>query len=78
MDVILLNRLTQLPLIVSPDEVLRPEFESVAWTQRALLLEGPSERLTVANLQFGVPSGHEVVRRLFSIHHDVFSLCGVL
>ncbi|KAH8096577.1 hypothetical protein BXZ70DRAFT_991302 [Cristinia sonorae] len=53
-----------LPSVVSPNEILRSEFEAVAWTQRALPLEPPSERLLLANLNFGVPTIDEVVDHL--------------
>lgn len=51
----------QLPQIVSPKEVLRTEFEPVAWTQRALFREVPSQQLLLANPSLGVPSPIHVV-----------------
>ena len=52
---------SELPSVISPNEVLRPEFESVAWTQLAPAHVEPSERLLLANLQFGIPAEDEVV-----------------
>ncbi|TCD64785.1 hypothetical protein EIP91_003622 [Steccherinum ochraceum] len=70
-----------LPLVVAPSEVLRPGLEAVAWTQRALPEVTPSERLLVANLKFGIPTGREVVehlRRLVLIADDHPNDHGVL
>lgn len=53
-----------LPSIVSPDQVLLLEHEAVAWTQRAVLLYPPEERLLLANPRFGQPTPREVVSRL--------------
>ena len=50
-----------LPNLVAPMDILRPDLESVAWTQRALFLIPPSERLLIADLQLGVPSITQVV-----------------
>jgi sacsin len=51
-----------LPDLVAPNEIVRPEFEAIAWTQRALFQQRPSERLLIADLSLGVPSVFEVVR----------------
>lgn len=48
-----------LPMLVSPNEVLRPGLEAIAWTQRALFL--PDERILVTNRELGVPKASEVV-----------------
>ncbi|KAK7018615.1 BTB domain-containing protein [Favolaschia claudopus] len=50
--------------IVSPEQVLLLENEAVAWTQRAVLLHPPEERLLVANRSFGQPTPKEVVEHL--------------
>ncbi|KAJ7131720.1 hypothetical protein C8R43DRAFT_1133662 [Mycena crocata] len=53
-----------LPAIVSPDEVLLVENESIAWTQRAVVLYSPEERVLLANPRFGNPTAKEVVEHL--------------
>ncbi|KAJ7058193.1 hypothetical protein C8F01DRAFT_1149905 [Mycena amicta] len=53
-----------LPAIVSPEQVLLVEHEAVAWTQRAVLLGAPAERLLLANPKFGQPTPGEVVEHL--------------
>ncbi|KAF7320872.1 BTB domain-containing protein [Mycena chlorophos] len=53
-----------LPAIVSPDQVVLPEHESVAWTQRAVLSVTPDERLLHAHMTFGQPTVKEVVAHL--------------
>ncbi|KAJ7034674.1 hypothetical protein C8F04DRAFT_1100594 [Mycena alexandri] len=50
--------------LVSPEEVLLAENEAVAWTQRAVLLDPPEERLLLANPRFGTPTAQEVVEHL--------------
>ena len=55
-----------LPMIVSPDEILRTDLQAVAWTQRALASIEPSEHLLVANPHFGVPTAEEVVGYRYS------------
>lgn len=50
-----------LPSLVSPKEVLRPDQEAVAWTQRGFFQSPPDLRLLVADIALGVPSVKEVV-----------------
>lgn len=50
-----------LPNVVAPSEVVRLEFEAIAWTQRALFLIPPDERVLLANRDLGKPSVGEVV-----------------
>lgn len=50
--------------IVRPDQVLLLENEAVAWTQRAVVLHSPPERLLLANPHFGHPTPQEVVSHL--------------
>ena len=50
-----------LPDIVSPSQLLRPDCESVAWTQRGLFPVVPSPNLLLAHPTLGVPSANEVV-----------------
>lgn len=45
--------------LASPGEVLRPEHEAIAWTQRASF--APSDSLLYADIALGVPSSIEVV-----------------
>ncbi|KAG6809588.1 hypothetical protein H0H92_015655 [Tricholoma furcatifolium] len=55
-----------LPVIVSPNELLLPQYESIAWTQRAHFLDPPAQgdRILIANPEFGCPSFHDVVEHL--------------
>ncbi|KAJ6618898.1 hypothetical protein B0H10DRAFT_2028426 [Mycena sp. CBHHK59/15] len=53
-----------LPQIVSPSQLLRREYEQVAWTQRALFREEPGQILSALNSSLGVPSAQEVVQHL--------------
>jgi hypothetical protein len=55
-----------LPEIVAPSEILRPDLEGIAWTQRASSLIPSGQRLLVAHLGYGVPSVDEVVSHLFN------------
>lgn len=52
---------TALEELVSPAEVLRPDQEAVAWTQRGIFLSEPDRRLFVADLALGVPPVSSVV-----------------
>ncbi|THH29385.1 hypothetical protein EUX98_g4794 [Antrodiella citrinella] len=53
-----------LPNIVSPGQILRPELEAIAWTQRALFEVAPSDQLLIAYPSLGVPRAEEVVEHL--------------
>ncbi|KAJ7119509.1 hypothetical protein C8R44DRAFT_176382 [Mycena epipterygia] len=53
-----------LPNIVSPEQVLLLENEAIAWTQRAVVLYSPEERVLLANKTFGQPTPQEVVKHL--------------
>ena len=59
------DRYHSLPEIVSPSEVLDPDFVSVAWTQRTVCHEGPSAELQLVNRSIWEPEVSEVVRSLF-------------
>ncbi|KZP24217.1 hypothetical protein FIBSPDRAFT_1042281 [Athelia psychrophila] len=48
--------------LVSPQEVLLPVHEAIAWTQKVLF--NPSDRLTIANQLIGVPTPIEVYMHL--------------
>ncbi|KAF9815249.1 hypothetical protein IEO21_04696 [Rhodonia placenta] len=68
---ILTHRIVKsLPNIISPSNVLRPEHEAIAWTQRGLFDVVPHERLFLADLSLGVPTVEEVVEHLL-----VLALC---
>ena len=53
-----------LPPVVSPSEILLPQYEALAWTQRALLTTTPPDRILVAHPKLGKPSIPEVVSSL--------------
>lgn len=59
-----MDRYYTLPNIVSPSEIVDPEFVCVAWTQRASCLEEPSSELRSVNKLDSVwePTAREVVR----------------
>ena len=59
------DRYHALPNIVSPSEILDPDFVSVAWTQRAVCHEEPSAELQLVNKSIWEPEVSEVVRSLF-------------
>ena len=59
------DRYHSLPEIVSPSEILDPDFVSVAWTQRAVCHEEPSAELRLVNRSIWEPEVSEVVRSLF-------------
>ena len=56
------QHLQDLPDVVSPNELVRREFESIAWTQRASFLEQPDRRILMVNPGLGLPHITEVVR----------------
>lgn len=53
---------TELPLLLPPNRLLLSNLEPIAWTQRALFFEEPSENLMAVNAKLGVPEVWEVVR----------------
>ena len=55
------DRFHALPDIVSPSEILSPDFVRVAWTQRAMCLEEPSTTLLLVNSSVWKPETSEVV-----------------
>ena len=57
-----------LPLIVSPNKILRHEYSAVAWTQRALFHETPDRKLFMADESLGIPTIEEVVS--FKCHYS--------
>jgi hypothetical protein len=52
-----------LPLVMSPSRFLRPDLESIAWTQRALFFSAPSNELLAVNQRLGMPEVSEVVSK---------------
>lgn len=56
---------TQLPQLLPPSQIIRPEFEPVAWTQCALPLQSLSEEVLAVNKTLGVPKASVVVSPLF-------------
>ena len=53
--------ITMLPLVASPIDLVRQEFESVTWTQRAAFSIQPHQRVLLAYPALGRPTFHEVV-----------------
>jgi hypothetical protein len=51
----------QFPNVVSPAELLFTDFEPVAWTQRVLFRDEPSQQLAVSHSSLGKPTAKEVV-----------------
>ncbi len=54
--------ITSLPKVVPPLNLVRKEFEAVAWTQRALFAEQPHQRVLLAYPELGRPDVSDVVR----------------
>ncbi|KAJ7074064.1 hypothetical protein C8F01DRAFT_1099109 [Mycena amicta] len=53
-----------IPHIATPSQLLRAEYEPIAWSQRGLFLHPPSSNLTSLNKTLGVPTVQEVVNHL--------------
>ncbi|KDR71813.1 hypothetical protein GALMADRAFT_253570 [Galerina marginata CBS 339.88] len=58
------SNVTALSEIVTPTDLIRKEFEAVAWTQRALFADQPNSRVVLAYPELGRPSISEVVAHL--------------
>ena len=56
---------TQLSQLIPPSQMIRPEFEAVAWTQCALPFKSLSEEVLAVNRTLGVPKASVVVSSLF-------------
>ncbi|KAF7311318.1 hypothetical protein MKEN_01033500 [Mycena kentingensis (nom. inval.)] len=54
----------EMPLIVAPSQIIRPEFEQISWSQRALFAHPASADLLSLNSTLGVPKVAEVVNHL--------------
>lgn len=55
------SNVTELDPIVQPNELVREEFEAIAWSQRACFEEQPDRRVLVEYPNLGKPSFSEVV-----------------
>ncbi|PVF98749.1 hypothetical protein CPB86DRAFT_784385 [Serendipita vermifera] len=55
---------TTLPMIVSPKQVLREEFEALAWSQRARCEQAPSRLLLAVDANLGEPTISDVIAHL--------------
>ena len=55
------QHLQSLPDVVSPNQLVRKEFESIAWTQRASFLDQPHQRILLSYPALGRPDITEVV-----------------
>lgn len=62
------EELTSLPEVVSPMELVREEFESIAWSQRASFRKQPDRRVLNAHGSLGKPTTLQVVNVLLYVH----------
>ena len=69
------QHLQDLPDVVSPNELVRKEFESIAWTQRASFSEQPNQRILMVNPGLGLPHITEVVRCPHILKVFLIKLC---
>ncbi|EAU81709.2 hypothetical protein CC1G_02725 [Coprinopsis cinerea okayama7 len=58
------SRVAGLPEVVSPRELVRREFEDIAWTQLASFAQQPNQRVLLANDNLGRPSLSNVLAHL--------------
>ena len=58
-----------LPIVLPPSRFVRPNLESIAWTQRYLCFHEPSAELLAVNTTFGIPDASEVVGPVIFIHY---------
>ena len=56
-----LQYVQHLPEVVSPNQLVRKEFEHIAWTQRAFFSEQPDQRVLLAYPGLGKPTVSDVV-----------------
>jgi len=56
-----LQYVQHLPEVVSPNQLVREEFEHIAWTQRAFFNEQPDQRVLLAYPGLGKPTVSDVV-----------------
>jgi len=57
-----------LPTVLPPSQFVRPNLESITWTQRYLCFYEPAAELLAVNTTFGIPEASEVVRPSVFIH----------
>jgi hypothetical protein len=57
-----------LPTVLPPSRFVRPNLESIAWTQRYLCFHEPAAELLAVNTSFGIPDASEVVCPSLFIH----------
>lgn len=69
------QHLQDLPDVVSPNELVRKEFESIAWTQRASFSVQPGQRILMVNPDLGSPHITEVVRCPHILKAYLIKLC---
>ena len=69
------QHLQDLPDVVSPNELVRKEFESIAWTQRASFSEQPNPRNLMVYPSLGRPLTTEVVRCPQILNVYLIKLC---
>ncbi|KAK0187120.1 hypothetical protein F5146DRAFT_1063566 [Armillaria mellea] len=53
-----------LPPVISPNEMILPEYEPISWTQRAIGKVRPAERVLLANPSLGKPTNSDVIQHL--------------
>ena len=75
MEIDIPQNLQDLPDVVSPNELVRKEFESIAWTQRASFSVQPNQRILMVNPNLGVPHITEVVRCSHILKVYLIKLC---
>ena len=75
MELVIPQHLQDLPDVVSPNELVRKQFESIAWTQRASFLVQPDHRILMVNPGLGFPNITEVVRCPHILKLFLIKLC---
>ncbi|KAI0313563.1 hypothetical protein OF83DRAFT_1175566 [Amylostereum chailletii] len=59
----------ELPDIVAPSQLVREEYEAIAWSQRARFRVEPTDRLLAENKTLGVPTLGEVINHLCALRN---------
>ncbi|KAG7442137.1 uncharacterized protein BT62DRAFT_1010912 [Guyanagaster necrorhizus] len=60
-----------LPPVISPDEMILPEYEPIAWTRRAICTVRPAERVLLVNPSLGKPTNSDVIQHLHVLALEV-------
>ncbi|KJA15458.1 hypothetical protein HYPSUDRAFT_172585 [Hypholoma sublateritium FD-334 SS-4] len=68
--------ITNLPDVVAPLNLVRKEFEAVAWTQRALFAEQPHQRVLLAYPALGRPDISDAIQHLKALSSMRYSSVG--